>query len=166
MQLSITKLINIRRAEILEKFILEWNCIFFLPRSSCPRVPFLLTPLFSCSHDAHHIHLQMERHKTYQPQVQFWRECNHNVSPVHWKYHENILILLTLFSPDCPTVWISVVLPVIFYGQQSFLCHVTAAELSSFCYVTTLELSQSRIGNLVSDEPGICLIKENYWHGF
>ena len=37
----------------------------------------------------------MERHKTYQPQVQFWRECNHNVSPVHWKYHENILILLT-----------------------------------------------------------------------
>ena len=28
----------------------------------------------------------MGRHKTYQPQVQFWWECNHNVSQVHWKY--------------------------------------------------------------------------------
>ena len=70
--------------------------------------------------------------------------------------YDYILILTTLFSLDSPTVWISVILPVIFCGQQSIFCHVIIAELLVFCYFTTSELSQSRIGNLVSDEPGIC----------
>ena len=98
-KLSITKSINFRRAEILEDCLNEWN----INNISLPHSYYLLvhpsrTFLFFCSHDAHQIHLQMERHSFYQPQVPLYLECKHSISSlVHWKYYDNILILLTLF---------------------------------------------------------------------